>query len=204
MRRWILAMVAAASLIAAAGCGNLNDYLEISRDRGVSGEYLKALNRWSRSQIVYSQFETRAHIRATYRSPEFNRAYRKEYANIYPAGAGDREGKGEIPAAAADFTEFTCYAYIPEKSSNDFDRRGSIWSVFLIDGGGERIDPVEIKRIEPVTPVITEFFPYINPYYGYSYRLRFPPLNGSGYADGPLRLVFASVIARVELEFAAR
>ncbi len=204
MRRWLLCLIAGASLIAAAGCGQLHDYRDIFRERGMSGEYLSALNRWSRSQIVYSQLETQAHIRATYRSPEFNRAYLAEYASIYPASPGDREGKGEIPAAAAGFTEFICYAYIPEKSSNDFDRRGSIWSIFLIDGGGERIDPVEIKRIEPVTAVTTEFFPYINPYYGNSYRLRFPPRKGSGTADGPLRLVFASVIARVELEFEAR
>ena len=201
MRRWVLCVIAGASLFTAAGCGHLQDYLEISREKGMSGEYLAVLDQWSRSQIIYSQFETMAHIRATYRSPEFMRAYLREYARIYPASEGDPKRREQIQTAtAADFTEFIFYAYIPEKSSNDFDRRGSIWTIFLIDGG-ERIDPVEIRRIEPVTPLITEFFPYINPYYGYSYRLRFPLLTKPGKAGGPLKLVFASVIAKVELEY---
>ena len=46
------------------------------------------------------------------------------------------------------------------------DRRGSIWSIFLINGKGEKIAPAEVRRIDPVTPVVTEFFPYGNPYYG--------------------------------------
>ncbi len=58
---------------------------------------------------------------------------------------------------------------------------------------------MEVKRIEPVTAVTTEFFPYVNPHHGNSYRLRFPPLTRPG--QGPLRLVFASVIATVELDF---
>ncbi|MHB9096797.1 MAG: hypothetical protein ACYC5X_03135 [Syntrophales bacterium] len=202
MRRWLPCVIAGASLLAAAGCGHLNDYLEISRDKGMSGEYLTVLDRWSRSQIVYSQFETMAHIRATYRSPEFNRAYLQEYARIYHLSENERKKRGEIQTASiADFTEFIFYAYIPEKSSNDFARRDSIWTIFLIDNSGERIDPVEVKRIDPITPVTTEFFPYINPYHGNSYRLRFPPTKTG---RGPQKLVFASVIAKVELEFGAR
>ena len=77
----------------------------------------------------------------------------------------------------SDFAEFIFYAYIPEKTSNDFDKRGSIWTVFLVNEKGDRIDPVELRRIDPITPVITEFFPYIHPHYGIAYRLRFPSLN---------------------------
>jgi hypothetical protein len=202
MRRWLLCVIAGASLFAAAGCGQLHEYLEISRDKGVSEEYRTVLDRWSRSQIVYSQFETMAHIRATYRSPEFSRAYLEEYARIYHLSEGERKKREVIQAAStADFTEFTVYAYIPEKSSNDFDRQGSIWTIFLIDASGERSDPVEVKRIDPITSVTTEFFPYINPYYGNAYRLRFAPTKPG---REPLKLVFASVIANVKLEFGAR
>jgi hypothetical protein len=205
MKRWVLCMVAAALLAATAGCGQFKDYLEISRDTGVSGAYLAVLGRWSRSQIAYSQFETMAHIRATYRSPEFDRAYLQEYRRIYRLSEDEGKRRGGIQAApTAGFTEFICYVYIPEKSSNDFDRRDSIWSIFLIDESGQRTEPVEVRRIDPITPVTTEFFPYINPYHGNSYRLRFPPLTRPEKADRPLKLVFASVIARVELEFEAR
>ena len=44
-------------------------------------------------------------------------------------------------AAASEFTEFILYAYIPNRAENDFDRRGSIWSIFLINEKGEKIAP---------------------------------------------------------------
>jgi hypothetical protein len=83
-------------------------------------------------------------------------------------------------------------------------RRGSIWSIFLIIGKGEKIAPVEVRRIEPLTPVVTEFLPYINPYYGISYWLRFPPQQRTSRGEGPLKLVFTSVIGKVELGFAGQ
>ena len=93
----------------------------------------------------------------------------------------ERKKREEIQAAStADFTEFIFYAYIPEKSSNDFDRRGSIWTIFLIDTSGARIDPVEVKRIEPVTAVITEFFPYVNPYHGNCISAPVSPADRTG------------------------
>ncbi|MBA4422434.1 MAG: hypothetical protein C0390_04935 [Syntrophus sp. (in: bacteria)] len=63
---------------------------------------------------------------------------------------------------------------------------------------------MELRRVEPITPVITEFFPYINPHYGITYRLRFPSLNTPGGDERPLKLVFASVIGEVELKFEGR
>jgi hypothetical protein len=133
----------------------------------------------------------------------FNRAYREEYARIYQQQATERRRQEEIDKEmASDVSEFLFYAYIPEKAANDFDRRGSIWTIQLRNGSGDRLEPMEIRRIDPVTPVVTEFFPFVNPYYGIAYRLRFPPLP-QGWRDGPLRLVFLSVIGRVELEYPA-
>ncbi|MBU2026198.1 MAG: hypothetical protein KJ814_01075 [Proteobacteria bacterium] len=205
MKRWFRLVIGAACLLGVAGCSHLEGYLDIAREKGMSAEYLTVLKQWTRSQIVYSQFETRVHISATHRSPEFKEAYLQEYARLYNLGDGEKKARQEIQAALeADFDEFIFYAYIPEKTSNDFDRRGSIWSIFLINGKGERIDPVDVRRIEPVTPVVTEFFPYVNPYYGIPYHLRFPPLAKSGSAAGPVKLVFASVIGKVEMEFGGR
>ena len=190
-------------LIGTAGCGHLENYLEIAREKGMSGEYLAVLNEWTRSQVIYSQFETQAHIGATYRSPEFNRAYLDEYSRIYQLQEKEQKKQEDIQKGlTADFTEFIFYASIPEKTSNDFDRRGSIWTIFLVNAKGERIDPWEVRRIDPVTPVITKFFPYVNPYYGIAYRLRFLPINKTE-ADS-LKLVFTSVLGKAELKFNKR
>lgn len=203
MKRWANLVIGAFCMIGVAGCSHFEGYLDIVKDKGMSEEYLHALAHWTRSKIIYSQFDTQAHISATLRSPEFNRAYHQEYARIYQF-SGDERKNHEAMRAASEFTEFIFYAYIPERTENDFDRRGSIWSIFLVNGKGEKIMPVEVRRVDPVTPVVTGFFPYIKTYYGMSYWLRFPPLENIGGSDAPLKLVFASVIGKVELEFAGR
>ena len=205
MKRYVLLLIGGVGLLVAAGCSHLEGYLDIAREKGMSVEYLTILKKWTRSQIIYSQFETQAHISATYQSPEFSRAYLDEYSRIYHLREGEGKRRDDIQKGIdSDFAEFIFYAYIPEKVSNDFDRRGSIWTVFLVNEKGDRIDPVELMRIGPITPVLTEFFPYIHPYYGITYRLRFPSLNHSGGNFGTLKLVFASVLGEVELKFEGR
>ena len=202
MKRWGRLVIGALCLIGIAACSHVQGYLDIAKEKGMSEAYLQVLQQWTRSQIVYSQFETKAHISVTLRSPEFNRAYLQEYTRIYQLGADERKKMEEMQAAtASEFTEFIFYAYIPNRAENDFDRRGSIWSIFLINGKGEKIAPAEVRRIDPVTPVVTEFFPYGNPYYGIFYWLRFSQQEKTGRGYGPLKLVFTSVIGKLELEF---
>lgn len=102
---------------------------------------------------------------------------------------------------ASDFTEFYFYAYIPDKDSNDFSKSNSIWKVYLIDGNGNRMEPLEIRQIEKITPVIEEFFPYVNRYYGKFYTLRFAPLKDQPAEKGKCTIVFTSVIAKIELKW---
>jgi len=186
----------------AAACSHIEGYLDIVRQKGISEEYLTVLAKWTRSQILYSQFETQTHISATYKNTEFQRAYFKEYSKIYHLQEEEARRGVEIQKRkASNLTEFIFYAYVPEKSSNDFDKQGSIWTVFLVNERGDRIDPVEIRRIEPVTAIIKEFFPYINPHYGIAYHLRFPSFDDSGGDIQALKLVFASVIGEVILKF---
>lgn len=76
---------------------------------------------------------------------------------------------------ARDFTEFFFYASMFRKEANDFDRPNSSWAIFLADEKGHRTAPLEVRKIEKITPLIEEFFPFINQYYGICYRLKFPP-----------------------------
>lgn len=203
MKQRITLFIYASCLIGIAACGHLENYLEITREKGMSAEYMAVLNEWTRSRVIYSQFETQAHISATYRSPEFNRAYHEEYSRIYQLEGEERKKREEaLRRATAEITEFVFYAAIPEKTSNDFDKRGSIWTIFLLNGKGERIGPQEVRKIEPITPVITKFFPYVNPYYGIAYRLRFPSVP-KAEAD-PLTLVITGVLGQTELRFDKR
>lgn len=198
----ILFKLIAILLVLPAGCTQLKGYLDIVQDRGLSPNYLRVLEKSTRSETVYSQFETMVHIKATFKSPEFYRAYGEEYARIYQQNPRD---KGltlmGMEDEAREFIQFYFYAYLPDREANDFAKPRSIWAVFLLDEKGRRIDHVDLRRIERITPLVESFFPYVNRHHGNFYLVRFPagnvgPLSDKGQG---LRLVFASVLGRVTL-----
>lgn len=190
-----------------AGCAYLQDYVDMAKTQGVSGEYQNALDAWTRSKTVHSEFATKAMITATLKSRDFNQAYRKEYERIYRLKPSERKTWEETQAGlTSDFTEFLFYAYTPDREANDFDKGQSSWQVFMIDPTGKRIDPIEIRRIEKITPVMEAFYPYIRKYYGNFYSLKFAPLEGieertSDPSRKPFTLVMTGVEARVELQW---
>jgi hypothetical protein len=203
----IAGIVLSILLLGFTGCSYLQGYVDMAKEKGLSNEYQAVLNTWTRTKTAHSQFETKVTITSTLKSQAFNRAYIKEYERIYPLGPTEKKKWEETQEGlASDFTEFLFYAYVPEKEANDFDRRNSAWTVFIIDDQGRREDPVEIRRIDKITPVTEAFYPYINKYYGNFYSLKFKPLKGLDGDPGdpfrkPFKLVMTSVLAMVELEW---
>lgn len=196
-KRWRLA--AFFVLVVFCGCGEVREYVDMAADRDLSPAYFQALNAWTREQTVYSQFETRIRVVATLQSPEFRKAYVQEYARNHDWGQESirmREEAGE--STARDFLEFKLYVYTPEKTDNDFDGPRSIWTVFLVDGQGRKTTPREIRRIDDLTATTLAFYPYVRPYYGIFYSVKFQP-PAEGEALIPLRLVLTSVKGRAEL-----
>ncbi len=202
-RLFVMLMV----IVMYTGCSHVTSYIDIVKDKGLSKEYLDTLDTWTRSQTVYSEFETRVTIKATYKGTAFNQAYFKEYTRIYQLPDEERKMREDAQInLSSDFTEFLFYAYTPEKESNDFSKARSIWTVFLLDEKGKRINPVEIRKIDKITPVITVFYPYVNQYYGTFYSIKFPPAADSGVKTGDakskiMKLIFTSVLGKVELEW---
>jgi hypothetical protein len=205
MKRLICGLILLA-LFSAAGCSTVSDYASMARDEGIpSKAYLETLNHWTRDRIVYSEFGTKARIAATLRSPEFIEAYRKEYARIYDPGAPGANTAPDLQARASDeFLEFYFYAFVPDRDNNDFAKANSTWKIYLVDANGKLVQPSDLREITKVTPVIEQFFPYVNRYHGKFYSLRFPATT-SGTATGgkpePIRVIFTSVLARVELDW---
>jgi hypothetical protein len=202
MKRLICGLI----LLALAGCSTFHEYASMARDEGIPSKgYLETLNHWTRDRIVYSEFETKARVAATLRSREFVEAYQKEYAKIYALGAAEANRAAELQVqAGAEFLEFYFYAYVPDRDSNDFAKSSSIWKIYRVDKTGQMEKPVDLREITKVTPVIEQLFPYVNRYHGKFYSLRFPAANVATTQGGkpePIRLVFISVLARVELEW---
>lgn len=191
-------------LLAYCGCKHVDSYLEIARDEGISNAYLNVLNHWTRKETVYSQFETRLQVSATYKSDAFNRAYREEYARIYNLTAAERGEKEETLAGfTREYREILFYAAMPDKEANDFDKANSSWTVFLNDDKGNQVKPLEVRKIEKITPVMKAFYPYINKYHGICYTLKFPPADAAtdNPAHKPVKLVVTGVLGKTELSW---
>jgi hypothetical protein len=199
--KWVAVLLL---LAGSFGCAYVQEYIEITRGDTISGEYFDTLNRYTREKTLYSEFETRIRVVATWKSREFTDAYLAEYARLYHLTEEAREERKDIlSAASSDIGEFLFYAYVPDRKSNDFSKADSIWKIFSLRRGGERVDPVEIREIE-AGPLVTKFFPYVRPY-GKFYSVKFPaiPLPGTGTPPGQhgQSLVFAGVLGKVELKW---
>jgi hypothetical protein len=197
-----MAAVAAglAVLLVLAGCGYLMSYVDMVREKGVSPEYRAVLDTWTRTKVLHSQFETRADIFATFKSTPFRAAYAKDYARLYDLTEAQAKARREvIEEVASDFDEFFFYAALPDRQANDFDKSSSIWKIYLFDDRGNRFEPVEIRKIDKVTPLVTSFYPYVNPSYGTCYALKFPA--GSVPGGKPFKLLFTGVLGGIELSW---
>jgi len=182
------------------GCVYLGDYLEIAEGDTISDKYLKSLERSTRQKTVYAELETRARIVTTYKSRAFIDAFRDEYSRIYQLSQGyERVGADIRGYSEEGFEEFLFYASLPEVDANDFAREDSIWDIFLLSENDLKLYPVEIREETAITPVIEKFFPYVNPYYGKFYIVKFTRPEKDIGKSPRLTLVFASVLGRVEL-----
>jgi hypothetical protein len=182
------------------GCSYLQSYVDMVREKGVSKEYLAILDASTRTKSLHSQFETRADLTVTFKSAEFRAAYVKDYARLYGLTEEQMKTRREVlDEMASDFDEFFFYAAMPEKDANDFDKSGSVWKVYLYDGQGNRFEPMEVRRIGKVSPLVTAFYPYVNPYHGNCYTLKFKA--GSVPKGAPFKLAFTGVLGKVELSW---
>ncbi|HHL39555.1 MAG TPA: hypothetical protein ENJ37_03515 [Deltaproteobacteria bacterium] len=167
----------AAALLAAvlAGCAAL----------GGGGEptYFETLSAWTKGRKIYEELESRLYIYATYKSPAFRRAYVDEYARRFLLDDDLKAVMVQRELEAAERSnEFLVSAFTPDERWNDFDRRDSIWRLYL-DDGSARVEPIEIRRLDGGNPLLTELFPYIDPW-SVVYLVRFPRYGPAG--EGPI------------------
>lgn len=182
------------------GCGYLQGYFQMIKEQGVSEEYQRSLREWTREMTAHSQFETKFYISATYRSLAFNEAFLREQVRVRQwSEARVKEREEAWIQTHSAYREFLVYAYTDNMEANDLDRQGSLWSVFLREGTGKRYEPLEIRRVERITPEIEAFFPFVNKYYGRCYIVKFP----AGETNIDQHLVFSSVLGKVDLVWQA-
>lgn len=179
-----------------------------SQGKGASAgksEYLSVLDRWSGGVKVYEGLEARLYLSATYKSEEFRRAYIERYSESY--GLGQERSQALLEREleqGQEYNELFFTAYTPDERLNDFDRKDTVWQLYLEDDSGARVRPITVARMEVSEAVTREFFPYFD-LWSRAYVAKFPkyaetglPMPGQGQA---MRLVVTGIFGKGAIEW---
>lgn len=179
-----------------------------SANKGVvKPEYSDELDDWTRSVKIYDGLEARLYISATYKSPSFREAYIDRYVDSYGLGETYRTALVEREAEQGDrYNEFFFTAYTPVEEWNDFEKKESIWRLYMEDDTGARLSPVAIAKLDSSDPVLRSFFPYFD-LWSSAYIVKFPKYSdiGTEPIPGPetkyIKLIATGINGKGELEW---
>lgn len=169
--------------------------------------YFAGLQRMTRHEKVIDHLESKLFVYATYKSLALREAYIDEYAKRYKMydHQKDRLAKSEMEMDEK-FNEFFIAVYTPEDRWNDFNTSESIWKIYLEDEKGDRVSPIEIKKVDVNSPLIREFYPYLD-LWSSGYVIRFPKYMAGGKESLPgkdanyFRLIITGVVGSAVLEW---
>ncbi len=169
--------------------------------------YNETLNRYTAGKKIFEGLDARLYITATYKAPRFRESYIERYVKSYQLDEGyskallDREME-----QAESYNEFFFTAYTPEERWNDFNKKDSIWRLYLEDDKGARLTPISIVKVDPADPLLREFFPYFD-LWSYGYVVKFPKYTETGTEPVPgpdtryIKLVVTGILGEGELEW---
>lgn len=195
---WLLTTMV---LVLLTGLGCASGEIDVSATAASS--YYDTLDEWTRSKRVYEQMDAKLFITATLKSSAFRAAYVEEYSGRFEL---DPEMKASLKereeAVSEEYVEFFFAAYTPVSEWNDFEEKDSIWRLYLDFGDEQRVSPVEVEKLDPMDPLLREFFPYLDPW-SRAYVVRFPVVEVVDKAPGDdyegLTLTVTGVKGRGEL-----
>jgi len=136
--------------------------------------YFDILNHMTRSKKVIDNMDNKLFIYATYNSWPLREAYVDEYAGRYLMYNYQKD-RLKVTEKEYDerFNEFFIAVYTPEEHWNDLNTPESIWKIYLEDEKGDRVTPVDIKKVDVNSPLIREFYPFLD-LWSSGYVIRFP------------------------------
>ncbi|MBW1982281.1 MAG: hypothetical protein JRJ12_13780 [Deltaproteobacteria bacterium] len=149
------------------------DHVTAASTAAEQGDYGQVLDSWTRSGTLYNKLDTELLVTATYLSLPFRRAYVEAYSRAYYLSEQQKlQLWDEQLQQGTKFHEFLLAAYLPQTDWSDLANPKSAWRFYLHVEGQAPQTPVDVRRVRKPTPLITTFYPYIQPWEKV-YRLRF-------------------------------
>jgi hypothetical protein len=170
------------AFIALTGCTAQHVVLGEGPREYVATDYDTVLDRWTRTERLFSlpELETYLTATATFESWDFRWAYVVRYVEDYRLTIDQRK---KLLEKALDETrlrhEFFVALYGGERKYNDLTKPESAWIVRLIDDTGNETAPQEILAIRRPNAIERNYFPY-NTIFRQAFRIRFPRANADG------------------------
>lgn len=163
--------------------------------------YGEAYSCWTRQDSVHRDLDLVLEAKATMRSPQFQEAYLRRWAEVYKVSEGEM---ARLLAAEKEqegrALRFLLVAQTGKREWNDFDKPDSLWRIYLQNERGQRI-PLSAKRhLENRTEA--EGFFRLEPW-SEAYELSFD-LEGEearGFSAQRLTLILASVLGEAEFSW---
>lgn len=140
-------------------------------------DYDEVLERWTRSDKVYSLLEARLFVSATFHSPEFRQAFAVAHPNVFGPGSDEARRLASLEGGAEENFEFFFSAYTANATWNDFGKEDSIWRVTLEGDDGERVDGVVTRLRTNANQRV--MYPYVSAW-AKTYTVRFPRTGAAG------------------------
>ncbi len=168
--------------LALAGCASPTVTLVEGPREYVATDYDAVLDRWTRTERMFSLPELENHltVTATFESWDFRWAYVVRYVQDYRLTIEQRR---KLLEKALDETrqkhQFFVALYGGERRYNDLTKPNSAWIVRLIDDTGNETAPQEMVAIRKPNAIERNYFPY-NTSFRQAFRIRFPRVTPEG------------------------
>jgi hypothetical protein len=172
-------------------------------------DYPDVLEKWTRRDKTFEDFDVNLSVVATYWSWDFTWAYAVKYAKIYGMNeAKAREHMQRILTDKQKHHEFFLSAATQEPEWNDFADKDSVWRIVLIDDKKNQLEPSDVELVSPVTTSHRTFFPHLKLFFN-GYRVRFArkKKDGTSFIDEKTRyfvLQIAGPEGKVRLKWKLR
>ena len=170
------------------------------QDAEAEGDYQRALEKYTSSQGVFDNLDTKVFFRATWQSSAFAdmRVRREGLFKAWP-GAELTTKLGEERKRLSDATEFFFAVHANDYRFDDFDRPNTMWRMVLVVGD-EEIAPTSVERIGRTNVEMRSYYSYMESFW-VGYRVRFPTRTVT--AGQTFKLKLASALGHAELPFTA-
>jgi len=167
----------------------------------LTGEYGQVLGKWTRSVAIYSGLETRGFCRAVYLSTEFVDAQAKKISEMRAELPDEAQRTRErLRAQTATPTVFAIF-YTPDKTSNDWNEKNTVWRIALNLGLGQ-VEPQRVERLErPFNAEQRALYPYLDDY-SVAYVIHFPGQTApANFAATEADMVVAGAPGKMEFKW---